>query len=227
MVNVRKRISTSIDRQHQHPTGIVGRVIGARMVRQHAPETVWTIGQLAIAPDDHVLELGFGAGRGIELAARQAVNGQVTGIDLSATMVRAARRGNSRALRAGRVALLRGDATALPFAAEQFDKIFSIHTFYFWPDPLSVMEDIFRVLRPGGMVMLALSTGVIGPGGTREAGPFGTLQRFLEDQLVPGMQRIGFTTAALEQGPDNRQFNTVAALGRKVGKERGYAGETG
>ncbi len=215
MVSLQQRISTYIDRQHQHPSGIVGRVIGERMVRQHAPETRWTLAQLAIMPGDRVLELGFGAGRAMELAATQATHGQVVGIDLSATMVEAARRRNAGAERTGRVALLRGDATALPFADEQFDKIFSIHTFYFWQDPVRAITDIFRVLKPRGLMALTLSTGVIGPGGEREPGLFGSLQGMLDEQVIPGMERMRFTTARIAEGPDNRQFNSVAIIGRK------------
>lgn len=213
-MNVQQHISTLVDRQHRHPTGIVGRLVGERMVRQHAIETEWTLSQLAITPADRVLELGFGAGRALELAATQASQGHVVGIDVSATMVHAARRRNARAFRRRRVTLLQGDATSLPFADQQFDKIFSIHTFYFWPDALRTLEGILRVLRPHGMLALTLSTGVISPGGERESGQFGSLQAFLEEEVVPGMRRLGFMTAAITQGPDNRQYNSVAVIGR-------------
>ena len=85
---VRERFTSFVDRQHQHPTGVIGRAIGNRMIRQHAPETDWTIAQLRISPADRVLELGFGAGRGMALAAEQAYHGRVVGIDLSSTMLR-------------------------------------------------------------------------------------------------------------------------------------------
>ena len=215
MVSLQRRFSTFIDLQHQHPRGIVGRVIGERMVRQHAIETDWTLTQLAIRPGDRVLELDFGAGRAIALAATRAMDGQVVGLDVSATMVEAARRRNTRTIRTGRVALLRGDATTLPFADEHFDRIFSIHTFYFWPDPVRAIADIFRVLKPQGMLVLTLSTGVIRPTGEREAGQFGSLQAFLDEEIVPGMRRLGFTAAGVTKGPDNRQFNSVAVIGQK------------
>ena len=117
MIQIAKRVQEQfagfVDRQHQHPTGAIGRAIGERMVRQHAPETDWTIAQLEISPVDRVLELGFGAGRGIALAAEQAYRGRVVGIDLSTTMVQAARRRNKAAIAAGRVTLLMGDVEAL------------------------------------------------------------------------------------------------------------------
>ncbi len=182
------------------------------MVRQHALETTWTVSLLDVALTDRVLELGCGAGHALELVARQATAGFVAGIDISRTMVRSARRRNEQAVAAGRVAVLPADATALPFADRRFDKILSIHSFYFWPDPLETIKECFRVLKPGGMIALTLSTGRIGPTGEREVWP---VQAVLDEQVIPGMRAIGFTGAGLKSGPDNRQFNSVAVVGVK------------
>lgn len=106
MPNVFKRIEASLlAGQHGHPTGLIGRMLGEKMVRQHVPETTWTIELLDLKPGDHVLELGFGAGRAIELVAARVPNGQVAGIDISQEMVRSASRRNARAIKAGQVRL--------------------------------------------------------------------------------------------------------------------------
>jgi ubiquinone/menaquinone biosynthesis C-methylase UbiE len=216
MIQIAKRVQEQftgfVDRQHQHPTGAIGRAIGERMVRQHAPETDWTIAELQITPEDRVLELGFGAGRGVALAAELAYLGRVVGIDLSSTMVQAARRRNRAAIEAGRVALLMGDVEALPFASEQFDKIFSIHTFYFWPEPLRIIEELSRILRPGGILMLTLSAGTTSPSGHRTNGP---LQAILEQHVIPGLQQMGYVGASLQTGPDSRHYTHVAVVARK------------
>jgi ubiquinone/menaquinone biosynthesis C-methylase UbiE len=113
-MNLINRIGASLlDGQHGHPTGFVGRMLGERMVRQHTPETTWTISLLDLKPEDQILELGFGAGRAIELVAAQAANGHVSGIDLSQEMVRAASRRNAQTIKAGRVALCHGDVTTV------------------------------------------------------------------------------------------------------------------
>lgn len=209
------RVRAFWDEQHGHPRGIVGRVIGGRMARQHRPETEWTLSLLDIQPADRVLEIGFGAGRALELVAQQTMHGCIVGIDVSRTMLLAARRRNAKAVSAGRMDLLQGNAAFLPFANNQFTKVLSIHTFYFWPDPLDTMQQLFRVLKPHGMLVLTLSTGVIEPQGACAPGQFGSLQDFLEKQVIPTMQQTGFTSASLSQGPDNRQYNTVAVLGIK------------
>ncbi len=212
MMRLRSRFDEFVGRQQRCPSGFVGQIIGARMVRQHAAETLWTVSLLEIKPTDSILEIGFGAGRAIELAAAQATNGHITGIDLSQAMVQVTSRRNARAIRAGRVALRCGDATTLPFADGQFDKILSIHTFYFWSGPLHTLSEIFRVLKPGGTVALTLSTG---KEGSTETTGLERYQDMLEEEIIPHMQRLGFAQAYLATGPTARQFKSVAVIGVK------------
>lgn len=198
--------------QHGHPRGIVGRMLGEQMVRQHVPETAWTISLLDLKPESQILEIGFGAGRAIELVATQVANGHVSGIDLSQEMVSAAARRNARAIKAGQVTLRRGDVTILPFAGSQFDKVFSIQTLYFWSDPLRAFAEISRVLKPGGMLVVTLSTGTING---VEATGLERYQLILEEQIIPGMKQLGFTQADILQGPASRHFKTTAVIGVK------------
>ena len=198
--------------QHGHPRGIVGRLLGEQMVRQHMTETTWTISLLNLRPEDQILELGFGAGKAIELVAAQTTNGHVSGIDLSQEMVRAASRRNAQAIKAGQVALRLGDLTTLSFAENQFDKIFSIQTLYFWPDPPRALAEIFRVLKPDGVLIVTLSTGKIDPIETTGLEQY---QLILEEQVIPRMKQLGFTWADIKQGPASRQFKTTAVIGVK------------
>lgn len=80
--------SCIIDNQHRLPTGLLGQIIGRRMARQHRPETDWTVALLELRPHDRVLELGFGAGRGLALAAPLVAPGLALGVDRSRSMLR-------------------------------------------------------------------------------------------------------------------------------------------
>src|SRR3954453_2449880 len=113
--------SAYIDRQHRYPTGLVGQIIGERMVRQHAPETAWSIAMLELQPTDRVLEIGCGAGRGLALALEHGLNRRIIGVDLSAAMIESAARRNAAACTRGQLALVRGDIAALPFRDRHFD----------------------------------------------------------------------------------------------------------
>jgi ubiquinone/menaquinone biosynthesis C-methylase UbiE len=196
-----------IDQQHRYPTGLIGRGIGERMVRQHAPETQWSIDLLDVRPGDRVLELGCGAGCGLLLASARANAGHVIGLDLSRAMLRSAARRNDAARRTGHLDLIRADLTALPIAAQRVNKIVSIHTLYFWPDPLAVFTDLSRVLTPGGTVVITFATAETRSSGERVVWP---LQARAE-QLVAQLQQQGFAVH-LAHGPDSRQYNNVAIV---------------
>ncbi len=206
MVNLKQRLDALMDRQQRCPTGLAGWVVGARMARQHAPETLWTISLLGIAPADHVLEIGCGAGRAIELIAVRAPEGRVTGLDLSRTMVRAASRRNAQVIEARRVAIQQGDVARLPCADQQFDKILSIHTLYFWPDPARAVAELARALKPGGLLALTFSPGKVG---APEDTGFGAI---VHERIIPAMEQSGFTVR-VERGPDSRRYKTLAVIG--------------
>ncbi|MBO0778655.1 MAG: hypothetical protein J2P37_07480, partial [Ktedonobacteraceae bacterium] len=70
-----------------------------------------------------------------------------------------------------------------------------------------------RVLKPGGRLVITLSTGKINARGEVEV--WKPLQSALEEQVMPGMQRNGLKVVRLEQGPTSRQYTSVAVIGEK------------
>jgi ubiquinone/menaquinone biosynthesis C-methylase UbiE len=126
------------------------------MAEQHQAENRWTVDLLDIQPGDRILEIGFGPGAAVQEVAKRLTTGSITGVDFSRTMVRAASRRNAAAIRAGKVVLRDGEATKLPLADSSFDKVFSIHSIYFWTQPLVALHEIARVLKPGGMLIITI-----------------------------------------------------------------------
>jgi ubiquinone/menaquinone biosynthesis C-methylase UbiE len=209
MIQMKRAFHAVLNKQYPRPQGIVGYLAGELMVHQHETETTWTVSVADVQPVDSVLEIGFGAGKAIALLAEKTSSGSVTGVDLSPTMVRHARTRNARAVRAGRVLLQQADAAQLPFADQQFNKVISIHSLYFWPERSAVFAEIFRVLKPGGTCIVTFSTGKVG-----EAEAAG-LETIIEEQGLPQMRGLGFREAQLVQGPTARQLKNVAIIGRK------------
>jgi SAM-dependent methyltransferase len=205
---LRAQWTAYIDQQHRYPAGLVGQIIGERMLRQHARETEWSVGLLNIQPADRMLEIGFGAGRGLTLALAQAYRGCVIGVDLSPTMIRAAIRRNQAAIEQGRLALLRGNIAALPFGEERFDKLFSIHTFYFWLDPGAVCTQLISLLAHGGRLVSTFATAHRLPNGDWS---YWEVHRRAE-ALAQEFDRYPNITATLLYGPDSRQYNNVAIV---------------
>ena len=109
---------------------------------------------LTLQEDDHVLEIGFGTGKLINKMAEQASRGLVEGIDLSSTMVDMARRRNREYIATGRVKLVLGDFDQVEYRDNEFDKICSANTIYFWPDAEYSVRKIERILRHGGKLVL-------------------------------------------------------------------------
>lgn len=73
-----------LDAQYRQPTGLLGRMIGRRMPRDHRPETLWTIALLHARPDDAVLELGFGPGLAIHELSKVVTRGRVASLLITA-----------------------------------------------------------------------------------------------------------------------------------------------
>jgi ubiquinone/menaquinone biosynthesis C-methylase UbiE len=142
--------------QYRRPTGLLGRWIGQRMAQQHVAENEWTVRLLDAQPGDHVLEIGFGPGLAIQKLLQQVPQVQIAGVDYSQTMVNAARQRNLKAITEGHADLRYGDAANLPFADTVFDRVYSIHSIYFWPRPLYTLREIRRVLKPGGILILTI-----------------------------------------------------------------------
>lgn len=145
-----------IARQSRTPTGVLGWIIGNIMAKETADLNERVLQALELRPTDEVLEVGFGHGRTIERAANLVPRGSIAGIDLSETMVRMARRRCRDHIDAGRVSLVQGDSTRLPFGDARFDKVYSVHTIYFWSEPAAHLGEICRVLKPGGRLVLGL-----------------------------------------------------------------------
>jgi len=195
-----------IDAQYRKPTGIVGRWIGAKMAQQHVPENEWTIKLLDVQPADKILEVGFGPGLAVEAAAKRAA--VVAGVDFSNTMVSAARRRCAAAVRAGRVDLRQGDAARLPFKDKFFSKAFSIHSIYFWQQPLTSLREMYRVLMPGGKVVLTVLPRERWNEGNPDA-QVGTPEchPYSGDELIHLLRQAGFTRMHIE-ADTNRQFRS-------------------
>ena len=204
-----------IDGQYRQPSGAIGRWIGGKMARQHRPENLWTVSLLDVQPADHVLEIGFGPGIAVEEVARRASRGLVAGIDFSRTMVAAAKRRNRANVRAGNVDLRCGDAAQLPFSDAAFDKAFSIHSIYFWRDPLAVIREIRRVLKPNGLLILTvLPKEKWNPenpdaAGTPECKPYSGAE------LQALLAAAGFAESRMEADPQHLSASNFSVIGRK------------
>ncbi len=193
------------DAMFAHPRGLAGRLGGLIMARLSGARNAWIISLLDVQPEDRVLEVGSGPGAAIQVLADLARNGTVVGIDSSPLMLRQATRRNVRAVRAGRVQLRQGSALALPFEDASFDKALTINSVQIWPDSFAGIKELQRVLKPGGLINVALQP--VWAKADAEV-------RSIGDDLVELLQRAGFQQTRLEFKP-MKPMACVCALGVK------------
>ncbi len=112
---------------------------------------------LGLAAGDTVLDLACGPGNfSREFARTVRADGLVVGVDASPTMLA---RGVADTQRAGveNLALLRADATALPFGDDTFDAACCFAALHLFSDPFAALDEMTRVLEPGGRIAIMTS----------------------------------------------------------------------
>lgn len=150
-----------------------------------------------LAPGDRILDIGCGPGAAVRRAARIAVAGSATGVDASAGMVSIARR---RSAGVPNASFEQGAAEALPFPDDHFTHVWSIHSYHHWNRVETGLAECFRVLAPGGTVLIAE---------TRGSGSH-SMSDEKAHQVADLMGRMGFADTGFE-----RVFREIVVVGTK------------
>ena len=140
--------------QCQKPSGWMGRFVLWRMNVSHSGVTDWGISHVKVEKHYTILDVGCGGGRTIEKLAALAPEGKVYGVDFSQESVAASTRQNAQLVKAGRVEVLHGSVSQLPFSESMFDLVTAVETHFWWPDLAGDMREIFRVVKPGGRLVI-------------------------------------------------------------------------
>ncbi len=128
--------------------------------RLTAPLARRTVALARLSPAERILDVGTGTGVvALEAARRIAPGGKILGIDLSEGMLATAKIKAARARLADRVEFRRMDAEALQLEDQSCDVVLSLFALLHIPNPRAALTEMFRVLRPGGRLVLAVGSG--------------------------------------------------------------------
>ena len=162
---------------------------------------------LDLQPTDTVVDLCTGTADVAIAAAPRA--GRVIGVDFSHEMLRLGmEKVRSRAL-GNRIALARGDATALPLGAASADAAVISFGIRNVQEPAAALRELARVLRPGGRLAILEF-------GLPTSRPFRALYLWYASRLLPAVGRlISRHASAYEYLPESvSRFPPPEAFGR-------------
>ena len=197
--------------QMRKPSGWFGSVFLRRLLnRMNMAVVESTLLRIELEPHHLVLEIGFGGGAALALVSKRLTTGVVTGVDFSPEMVREAECHLAHEIANGRLRVQLGDIAALPFASATFDRAFSINTIYFWPNTLQGFEEIRRVLKPGGLAVIALRSR---ENMERVSFTQHGFRLFSPQEVPPIMQQAGFTDVKLTHERQGTRFDEVLVSG--------------
>jgi ubiquinone/menaquinone biosynthesis C-methylase UbiE len=126
-------------------SGVLGRPLYRRVVAD--------VTKVALPAGSVVLDVGTGPGRVVRLIAAAYPTVEVEGIDLSPEMIaRATSTAETTGTRNLRFQV--GDVAALPFADGSVDLVVSTLSLHHWDDPAAGLNEIVRVLAPGGQAWI-------------------------------------------------------------------------
>jgi ubiquinone/menaquinone biosynthesis C-methylase UbiE len=140
--------------QFRRPTGRRGRFVAALMNRGHKPLTLWGLTHVNIEPNYVILDVGCGGGKTVNRLAQRAPLGKVFGIDYSADMVEYSKKVNKKLIAEDRVEIVEGSVEKTGFSDDFFDLVTAVETYYFWPSFSDALQEIRRVLKPGGQFLM-------------------------------------------------------------------------
>ena len=135
--------------QCARPKGSLGRVMLSIMNYSHAPLTSWGLSLVDLQEGLTMLDIGCGGGFTIRRLLKRSKDAKIYGIDISDESVAKAQKVNADVLDK-QVFVVQGSAEKLPYEDETFDLVTAVETVYFWPNLPGCLQEVRRVLKPGG-----------------------------------------------------------------------------
>ncbi|MGA7922042.1 MAG: class I SAM-dependent methyltransferase [Candidatus Acidiferrales bacterium] len=127
---------------------------GESMEHEHWPITKPVLGLMQIGRTDNILDVGCGAGWLSRILAQRVPQGRVVGMDISDEMIHRAREAS---IQNENLVFVVGAVEEIPWEANFFDRVISVESSYYWPDPAEGIREIHRVLAESGSAWILIN----------------------------------------------------------------------
>lgn len=117
-----------------------------KMCRKDYPDI---LAEIKKEPFKRLVDIGCGTGPMITLLAEEFPESHYTGIDLTPAMIEVAKQKHLP-----NAEFVVGDAENLPFEPDSFDVAICSESFHHYPNPQAFFDSVYRVLKPGGKLIL-------------------------------------------------------------------------
>ena len=206
------RLNQWLVNQMSRPSTLTGWLLAGIWNRRNRALNDTALAALDLAPDDRLLEVGFGGGYLLDKAKSALPRGFAAGIDASPALVGLARRRFYASIQAGRLEIQCAPAEAIPYPEMRFNSAVSVNSIFYWKDVPKAFNELNRVLEENGRLVLVF-----------------TDKRCLEQRSItrPGrtaldewetrylLQRAGFHVTAIARSRDaHRDYLCILAFKR-------------
>lgn len=203
----------SISKNFKKPRGFIGSLLLNSMNKGHEKLTRWALGLVDIEAESAVLDVGCGGGNAVYIMSQRSNN--VHGVDYSEVSVKKSAKKNAYAIAQGKVQILQGSVSNLPFPDEAFDLATAFETIYFWPDLEQDFKEVWRVIKPGGIFMAVFQNGL-------EESRSRKLEESIDGMKILAPKAVeklligaGFSHTAIYEELPNESWKDIAVIGRK------------
>lgn len=188
------------------PEGELGDKLLERMNRSHENLAQWVCNQLNIEKNDYILDIGCGGGVNVKRFAEIiSDDGKVVGLDYSDVSVEKTTKLNEEFIKEGKVEVVEGSVSEMPFDDGTFDMVTGFETIYFWPNFIEDLKEVNRVLKKEGVLCF-------GNEARHEDGEMDKyddlidlldMKIYTDEVLEKSLESAGFKEIELNKNPDN------------------------
>lgn len=211
MANLVKYYSRS-----RHPKGFWGkRVLKEMNSDAHAALPEWALDKFQINKHSSILDIGCGGGANIRRMLALEPTAAATGIDISPLSLAKTLDENYPSYVDKRFVVIGGNAMQMPFARDIFDVATAFETIYYWPSLDNGITEAMRVVKPGGLIVIANEMDGMSPDDENLAHAVGGMRIYTPEEIKESMTEAGLEAVKVHQD-EERHF--VCVIGKKSDK---------